>query len=71
MIIRIVKMTFQEEGVPDFLANFHKHKQQIRDFEGCKHLELLQQEGQPNVFFTYSWWLHEEGSGKLSTFAAL
>lgn len=60
MIIRIVKMTFQEERVRDFLTNFYNHKQQIRDFEGCEHLELLQQEAQPNVFFTYSWWRHED-----------
>lgn len=60
MIIRIVKMTFQQDRVPEFVANFQKHKEQIRGFEGCSHLELLQQEGQPNVFFTYSWW-HSDG----------
>ncbi len=56
MIIRIVKMTFQEDRVKDFKLNFQKNKDQIRNFEGCQHLELLQQEARPNVFFTYSWW---------------
>ena len=59
MIIRIVKMTFQDSRVPDFLENFEKHKELIRNFEGCEHLELLQQEGTPNVFFTYSWWVSQ------------
>ncbi len=56
MIIRIVKMTFDPNRVPDFLENFEKNKDKIRGFEGCKHLELLQQEDKPNVYFTYSWW---------------
>lgn len=59
MIIRIVKMTFHEDKVSDFLRNFAEHKEQIRGFKGCEHLELLQQEGQSKVFFTYSWW-HSE-----------
>lgn len=58
MIIRIVKMTFQEDRVMDFKTNFEAHKQKIRAFEGCQHLELLQQEDKPNVFFTYSLWRH-------------
>ena len=60
MIIRIVKMTFDDTRVEDFLNNFEAHKQQIRNFEGCQHLELLQQDDHPNVFFTYSWWRREE-----------
>lgn len=56
MIIRIVKMTFDPDRVPDFLENFENIKEKIRGFEGCRHLELLQQEGQPNVYFTYTWW---------------
>ncbi len=56
MISRIVKMTFQEEKVEDFLANFHKHKDQIRNFPGCEKLKLLRDVNDPNIFFTYSWW---------------
>lgn len=56
MIVRVVKMTFSSDRVEDFLKNFHEHKEQIRGFEGCEHLELLQQEDDPEVFFTYSHW---------------
>ena len=56
MIIRIVKMTFQPERVQDFKDNFDKHKESIRNFEGCLHLELLQELDKDNVYFTYSWW---------------
>ena len=59
MIVRIVKMTFSEELVDDFLDNFHKNKDRIRHFEGCLKLELLQEKGNPNVYFTYSWWEDE------------
>ena len=60
MIIRIVKMQFQPERVQDFLDNFQKNKESIRNFKGCKHLELLQETGKDNVYFTYSWWEAEE-----------
>lgn len=56
MIVRIVKMTFEPDRVPDFLANFERHKKSIRHFEGCLNLELLQESGKENVYFTYSWW---------------
>lgn len=49
-------MTFETEKVNDFLQNFEKNKTSIRGFEGCHHLELLQQADKPNVYFTYSWW---------------
>ncbi len=60
MIVRIVKMTFREEVVPDFLENFHKHKSQIRAFPGCERLLLLNDVNDPRVYFTYSWWQGEE-----------
>lgn len=56
MITRIVKMTFRAEEIPGFLANFDKHKSEIRTFEGCEKLLLLQDVKNPNVYFTYSWW---------------
>lgn len=60
MFIRIVKLTFQEEKVPTFLANFEQNKEAIRSQPGCKRLELLRDKDQPNIFFTYSWWEHTE-----------
>lgn len=59
MIVRIVKMEFQQDKVPAFLQLFKERKARIRNFEGCKHLELWRQTGTENVFFTYSHWNEE------------
>ena len=59
MIVRIVKMTFREEAVPDFLKNFHRNKSKIRAFPGCERLLLLNDVKDSNVYFTYSWWQDE------------
>jgi quinol monooxygenase YgiN len=56
MIIRIVKMTFREEKVEDFLKIFDASKHLIRKSEGCNHLELLRDIDNPQTFFTYSFW---------------
>jgi quinol monooxygenase YgiN len=56
MIVRIVKMEFQEDKVTDFLHLFEERKERIRHFEGCNHLELWRQSGKSNIFFTYSHW---------------
>lgn len=56
MIVRIVQMTFVEDKVQDFIALFEERKQHIRNFKGCSHLELWQDNSQTNVFFTYSKW---------------
>jgi len=58
-MIRIVKMTFKPEKVNEFLANFEKVKNHIRAFEGVKHIELLGDKNNPNIFFTYSIWRNE------------
>ena len=41
MINRIVKMTFREEELDNFLQVFEASKDKIRNFPGVKHLELL------------------------------
>lgn len=57
MIHRLVKLTFEREAIPLFLKNFDTYKEEIRNFPGCEHLALWQQQA-PNdqVFFTYSHW---------------
>jgi quinol monooxygenase YgiN len=60
MLIRIVRMTFQEDKVQAFLDNFELNKEKIRNFEGCRHLELWRDEHQKNIFITYSHWESEE-----------
>ena len=56
MIIRIVKLTFEESFVPDFIETFKLQQEHIAGFEGCTRLELLRDERNPNIFFTYSHW---------------
>ncbi len=60
MLIRIVRMTFKPEAVPAFLENFEANKSFIRNFPGCQHLELWQDENLKNIFMTYSHWESEE-----------
>lgn len=60
MIIRIVKMTFRPDAVPEFRENFEANKRSIRAFAGCKGLNLLQDIHDSNVFFTYSYWKSED-----------
>ena len=60
MIIRIVKMTFVPEKVNDFLKVFEESKELIRNFEGCSHLELLNDINNSNIYFTYSYWENED-----------
>jgi len=65
MIIRIVKMEFEEDRVPEFLTIFASSREKIRSFPGCEHLQLLQGEADPCVFFTYSHW---QGEGELDKY---
>ena len=56
MIFRIVQMTFRDDAVDEFTALFEARKQNIRNFEGCSHLELWQDNANSGIFFTYSIW---------------
>jgi quinol monooxygenase YgiN len=56
MITRIVKLTFSPENISAFIAIFNASKNQIRNFEGCKHLALYHDIDKANVYFTYSIW---------------
>lgn len=55
-MIRIVKMEFEEDKVNAFLQLFEERKERIAGFPGCTHLELLRDQNNPNIFFTYSFW---------------
>lgn len=59
MIKRIVKMSFQPDKVEAFKQIFRTNWEHIKNFEGCEHVELLQVEAEPTVFFTYSRWRSE------------
>lgn len=56
MIIRVVRMTFKEDAVDQFLQIFDASKDKIRSFPGCQHLQLLADAHQPNIYSTYSIW---------------
>lgn len=58
-ITRIVKMTFDPQKVPDFLAFFEEHKALIAGMPGCRSLTLLKAKGQNNIYFTISIWEDE------------
>lgn len=60
MLIRVVRMIFREDALEDFLKNFDANKQNIRNFPGCRHLELWQDENNKNIFMTFSHWESEE-----------
>jgi quinol monooxygenase YgiN len=60
MLLRIVKMSFRDDAIATFQQLFESRKHLIRSFEGCTHLELWQDRLHPNVFFTYSHWLHAD-----------
>lgn len=60
MFVRIVKMTFDSTKIELFLENFNQNKIQIRNFEGCRLLELYSDKNNPNIYFTYSYWNSEK-----------
>ena len=60
MLIRIVKLSFEARNIDAFLENFNINKKNIRNFEGCRLLQLLRDKKNPSIFFSYSYWESEE-----------
>jgi heme-degrading monooxygenase HmoA len=56
MIKRLVKLTFQADKTAAFEQIFEDSKNRIRQMQGCQHVELLHDTGQPTVYFTLSLW---------------
>lgn len=56
MIIRVVKLTFRIDEIENFKLLFDEVKVGIINFDGCRLLHLLQDNNNPNIFFTYSYW---------------
>ena len=56
MITRIVRMHFRPGERDAFLDIFNASKHLIRQFDGCRHLRLYHEAGDPDVFFTFSVW---------------
>ena len=49
-------MTFQPDKIQDFQDLFEKSKPKVRQFSGCHHLELWQDQHDECKFMTYSHW---------------
>lgn len=67
MITRIVKLTFQEKFVAEFLNHFELVKHEVNSFPGCRGMHLQQSLISPNIFFTYSVWEDEFSLEKYRT----
>lgn len=57
ILVRIVQLTLAPDEVEHFLKMFDEVSPKIRSFDGCKHLELLQNPTYPNIVCTYSHWI--------------
>lgn len=53
-------MEFKPQNVDSFKALFDNNKERIKNFEGCKHLELWQDIQNKSTFMTYSYWETEQ-----------
>jgi len=60
MIKRFVKMRFKKEYINDFKNIFSTNQAKILASKGCRHVELLQDKHDPQLFFTYSLWQTED-----------
>jgi quinol monooxygenase YgiN len=52
MLVRIVRMEFTPEKTQDFKKLFDQTYSRIRNFDGCRFLELYHDQQQPNTFYT-------------------
>jgi quinol monooxygenase YgiN len=60
MITRIVKLSFKDTEVANFLSFFDQTKEAVVQFPGCRGMKLLNDQNSPCIFFTYSQWESEE-----------
>ena len=51
MLLRIVRMEFQEEKVSEFQDLFKNIKGKISDFKGCEAIHLYRDQDKFNVFY--------------------
>lgn len=60
MLIRIVKLHFQDDRIEDFLEFFETVKNRINSFPGCLGMKLLRDINTPSIVMTYSHWEDEQ-----------
>lgn len=56
MIIRFVKLEIIPDHINDFKALTKNEKSEILAFDGCSHLQILQDQSNSSIFFTVSHW---------------
>jgi quinol monooxygenase YgiN len=59
-LIRIVRMDFKPESLPEFLSLFQEKKTHIGAFPGCLHVELREDPESPTIRTTLSVWTGPE-----------
>lgn len=59
MLVRIVKLTFKQERIADFLQIYEGHREDIKSSDGFSSIELFKEKSNPRVLFTYSIWEDE------------
>jgi len=64
MITRIVKLTFEEDRIAEFLAFFDTIKHKVNTFPGCLGMKLYQDINSPSIVMTYSHWESMENLNK-------
>ncbi len=60
MILRLVKMHFNDSDSTKFLAYFETIKEKIEAMPGIISLKLYQDKTNANIFFTHSVWLNTQ-----------
>ncbi|MEM6641530.1 MAG: antibiotic biosynthesis monooxygenase family protein [Bacteroidota bacterium] len=60
MLLRIVRMDFQQAKVQEFVTFFESVKHEIANAPGCSHVELCKDSKIDHVFYTFSKWDSEE-----------
>ncbi len=58
MLVRVVKLTFQDEHLDEFLRHFETVKWKVAQFPGCRGMRLIQDLDNPCLIMTYSEWEH-------------
>lgn len=59
MLVRIVKLTFKQDCIADFLQIYEGHREDIKSFDGFSSIELFKEKSHPQVLFTHSIWVDE------------
>jgi heme-degrading monooxygenase HmoA len=62
MLVRIVKRSFHEDKISNFLENFELIKEKIRNATGNRLFKLYQGKTNQGNFFIYSYWKTEQDS---------